>query len=78
MPSQPKRLPGEKNPGPDTRDVDQLANTAPSHGSATQAGAGDGVSGELLGLWANFRRGRAKKRAMAAHEARRHQDGQRE
>jgi hypothetical protein len=58
--------------------MDQLTNTALSHGSATQAGSGDGVSGELLGLWASFRRGRAKKRAMAAHEARRHQDGQRE
>ena len=73
MPSQPERIPGERNPGLDTHDMDQLTNTALSHGSGTQTGAGDGVSGEFLGLVAGRRRRRAKRRAMAAYEAQRHQ-----
>ena len=64
---------GEKSPGLDAHDMDHLKNTALSHGSGTQAGAGDGVSGELLGLAAGWRRSRAKRRAMAAYEAQRHQ-----
>ena len=72
MPSQPKRFPGEKNPGLDTHDVDQLTNTALSDGSSS--GTYTGVSAGLLGLFASWRTKRAKKRAMAAHEAQRHQD----
>ena len=72
MPSQPERIPGERNPGLDTQDMDQLTNTALSHGSGTQTGAGD-ESEKLTGdAVAGWRRRRAKRRAVAAYEAQRH------
>ena len=49
-------------------------NTALSHGSGTTDGRRRGVSGELLGLVADWHRRRAKRRAMAAYEAQRHQE----
>ena len=65
-----KRIPGEKNPVGDSSESEQIVNAAMS--SQMQGlGTGNGVSGELLGLFAARRARKAKKKAVAAWEAQR-------
>ena len=63
MPSEPKPIPGEKSPGLDARELDQLTNTALSRGSGAHTRAGDGFSAALLAFLAGRRRKGAKRRA---------------
>ena len=65
-----KRIAGEKNPVGDSSAVDQIANAAMSSQMQGQS-TGNGVSGDLLGLFAARRVRKAKKNAIAAWEAQR-------